>query len=251
MTYAAIDSEDSKRNSLRLVGTTIGSVSRGGWNDQRSDVWMEVFRTQAIKMFSQTTTTVITSVVIDVLPVAVVDLGGVAVKMLGVIEHVFGDSASDIAKMLRVTRPMVYHYRAGMEPSLENRRRLETLAALASDWQLLDEQLLKPRLKVRQPEGKTLLDYLSAEHLDVVALRPILQRNVATADQMLRKKLVTALTKEESTRARRDIIRERHATGKPVYVGDPAAPGKLIQILPGGRQIRGRMVKRQFVPDKE
>jgi predicted transcriptional regulator len=252
MIYAAIDSDDSERNSARLIGTTTtGSVSRGGWKDWRNDLWVELFRTQAIKTLPQTTTTVTTSVVIEALPVARSGLIGAASKMLEAIEYVFSDSASDIAKILRVTRPMVYHYREGMEPSPENKRRLETLAALASDWQSLEEQLLKPLLRVRQPEGKTLLDFLSDKHLDVAALRPILQRNIATADQMLRKKLVTALTREESAEARRDIIRERHAAGKPVYVGDPVEPGKLIQILPGGRRIRGRMVKRQFVPDEK
>lgn len=252
MIYAAIDSDDSERNSARLIGTTTtGLVLKGGWRDWRNDFWTEVFRTQAIKTFLQTTATVTTSVVIDALPVAVVGMGGTASKMLEAIEYVFSDSASDIAKMLRVTRPMVYHYREGMEPSPENKCRLETLAALASDWQSLEEQLLKPLLRVKQPEGKTLLDFLSDKHLDVVALRPILRRNIATADQMLRKKLVTALTREESAEARQDIIRERHAAGKPVYVGDPAEPGKLIQILPGGRRVHGRMIKRQFVPDEK
>lgn len=251
MIYTAVDSDDSERNSARLIGTTIGSVPKGGCKDWRNELWTEVFRTQALRTFTQTTTAVTISVVIDALPVAAVGMGGTASKMLEAIEHVFSDSASDIARMLRVTRPMVYHYREGMEPSPENKRRLETLAALASDWQSLDEQLLKPLLKVKQPEGKTLLDFLSDKYLDVVALRPILQRNIATADQILRKKLVTVLTREESAEARRDIMRERHAAGKPVYIGDPNEPGKLIQILPGGRRIRGRMVKRQFVPDEK
>ena len=68
-------------------------------------------------------------------------------------------------------------------------------------------------------------------------------------DKSLRRKLADELNREESVAARRDTVRERHAAGKPVYVGDPHNPGKLIQMLPDGRRIRGQMVNRKFVPD--
>jgi len=55
----------------------------------------------------------------------------------------------------------------------------------------------------------------------------------------------------ETLEERRDIVRERREAGRPVYVGDPEAPGKLIQILANGRRVRGRMVKRRFVPDEK
>ena len=58
------------------------------------------------------------------------------------------------------------------------------------------------------------------------------------------------MMKGQSSEERLDIVRERHKAGKPVIVGDPKAPGSLIQILPNGRRIHGRMVKRRFVPDE-
>jgi len=68
-------------------------------------------------------------------------------------------------------------------------------------------------------------------------------------DKSLRRKLADELSREESIEERLDIVRDCHASGKPVYVGDPDNPGRLIQILPDGRRIRGQMVNRKFVPD--
>ena len=68
---------------------------------------------------------------------------------------------------------------------------------------------------------------------------------------MLRQDLADELSREETIEARRDIVRERHVAGKPVYVGDPEDPDKLIQMLPDGSRIRGHMVNRQFVPDEK
>lgn len=246
-----MDANGLERTGAGLTGAAAsGSESIGTWTVWRG-LWTEVFRTQAIRELPQTTTTVLNYFVVEALPIAEMILGNTTTKMIAAIESTLGNSASEMAKILRVSRPMIYHYRKGMEPSIENKRRLQTLAALASDWESLVWQPLRGLLKVKQPEGRTLLDFLSDEDLDVVALRRMFQRNIATADQTLRNNLATALTRGESAEARRDIIRERHAAEKPIYVGDPVAPGKLIQILPGGRQVRGRMVKRHFVPDEK
>ena len=70
-------------------------------------------------------------------------------------------------------------------------------------------------------------------------------------DWVLRRDLADELSREETIEERLDIVRERHAAGKPVYVGDPHSLGKLIQMLPDGRRIRGQMVNRQFVPDEK
>jgi predicted transcriptional regulator len=191
------------------------------------------------------------SFAVDAMPIGEMMVASTTATMLSALERLFGDSATDMAKMLRVSRPMVYHYREGMEPSVENRRRLQTLAMLANDWGAMVSQPLRGALKAKQPEGLTLLELLSAQELDVVALRKMLQRNIETSDQTLRKNLADSLACNESAEARGDIKRARHAEGKPVYIGDPNAPGTLIQILPDGSRVRGRMVKRQFVPDDE
>ena len=70
------------------------------------------------------------------------------------------------------------------------------------------------------------------------------------SERALRRDLAYELSREETIEARRDVVRERHISGKPVYVGDPDKPGKLIQMLPNGRRIRGQMVNRQFLPDE-
>lgn len=73
----------------------------------------------------------------------------------------------------------------------------------------------------------------------------------AEQDRALRRDLADELSREETIEARRDIVRERHVSGKPVYVGDPDNPGKLIQMLPNGRKIRGQMVNRVFLPGEK
>ena len=74
---------------------------------------------------------------------------------------------------------------------------------------------------------------------------------LAESDRALRRDLADELSREETIEARRDIVRERHVSGKPVYVGDPDTPGKLIQVLPNGRRIRGQMVNREFLRDEK
>jgi uncharacterized protein YicC (UPF0701 family) len=247
MTYAAL-CDDALRPS-GAGSSEHRERANNDWLPVWHDLWSETLRTQSAREFSRTTTTFVICLTIEAFPVASTRLQSQVVEMLNAIEALFGDSASDLAKILRVSRPMIYHYRDGMEPSPENKRRLHSLAELAWDWSPLVAQPLKALLRARQPEGRTLLEFLSDAALDVVALRQVLHRNIATADQALRNNLAAELSREESADERQDIVRERHAAGKPVYIGDPDAPGKLIQILPGGGRIHGRMVERKFVPD--
>jgi hypothetical protein len=164
---------------------------------------------------------------------------------LSAIETAFGDSASDLAKMLRVSRPMIYHYRGGMEPSLENYRRIKLIGTLAGEQTDLTAPLLRDALKLPQPEGRSLLELLSEENLDVPVVRRILRRT--SEDLARRHRLAAALA---NTDDRGDIMRDRHAAGKPIYISDPDAPGKIIQIRPDKSRVRGRMVNRKFIPDE-
>ena len=248
MSYAAIHASIPNQTGApadQVTLSPVGAIGPNIWHD----LWTEMFRTQAIKTLPRTTATVAICFAMDVLPIAESILATTTKAMLDLVESIFGASVSDTAKILRVSRPMVYHYREGVEPSVENKRRLQTLAALASDFDSPEHPPLKPYLKVKQPEGRSLIEYLSDQDLDVAGLRRVIQRNLAANDKKLRARLGVELTRRETLAARRDIIDERHAEGKPVYVGDPDAPGKLIQILPGGKRVRGTMVKRRFTPD--
>lgn len=218
---------------------TWGEVYRSTlfWNEPRNITFW-----QTVPMFF--------AVVSEVLPIA--SLGGSPTDnpsdthfYLGAIETVFGDSASDLSKMLRVSRPMIYHYRSGMEPSIENYRRIKLIGTLASEHKDTTAPLLRDALKLPQPEGKSLLEFLSEDSLDVPVVRRILHRT--SEDLARRHRLAAALANTD----RNDILRERHAAGKPIYVSDPDAPGKLIQIRPDQSRIRGRMINRKFIPDEE
>jgi hypothetical protein len=226
--------------------STYGDASRALPLDE---LWNELFRTSVISHLQEASTTVAVYFVVETLPVMRLPFES-AMEMIGAVERLFGDSATQTARMLRISRPMVYHYREGMEPSTENRRRLYALAMLASELNASTTTQLDKCLKVRQQEGRTLLEFLSDEELDVPMLRRILRRNVDIADKALRQKLVASLAAGEDASARGDIRREREAQGRPVYLGDPDHPGKLIQLLPDGTRTRGQMVKRKFVPDE-
>ena len=218
--------------------------------ESRQDgVWNELLRSSLIAYLPMASTMVNVYVVIEALPATVVSIG-TAAEMIRALERLFGESATQTARMLRVSRPMVYHYREGMEPSAENRRRLQALAMLVGELNAESNAQLRKCLKVRQPEGRTLLEFLSDEELDVPALRHVLRRNVAEADHALRRELMATFARGESDDARSDTRDERLAAGHPVYVGDSSRPGSLIRLSPDGSRIRGRMIKRKFVSDE-
>lgn len=253
MSYAATIREKFLEPAGALVPEiSAGSVASPEVQKVWQSLWQEIFRdTQSIRALHQNSTSVAVSFAVEAMPIAEEMIANTTAALLIALEKLFGDSATDLAKMLRVTRPMVYHYREGMEPTVEKKRRLSTLATLASEWDALATEPLKGTLKAPQPGGRTLLEFLSDEKLDVTVLRQMLWRSIQASDQMLRNRLANALGRNESSEARADVARARRSEGKPIYVGDPNAPGKLIQILPDGNRIRGRMVKRRFVPDEE
>lgn len=252
MSYAAavrdhyLQQTGSHVSGLGTVRTDSGSEP-SDWDE----LWYEVFRTQAIKSLPQNSMPMAMSFAVEALPIAEMEMVSSTTKLLAAIEKLFGNSATELARMLRVTRQMVYHYRQGMEPSIENKRRLKSLATLASECGNPAARPLKKELKSQQPGGRTLMEYLSEEDLDITALRRMLSQRMMTSDRAIRNKLANALSREESALARGDVTRARHAEGRPVYIGDPNAPGKLIQIRPDGSRTRGRMINRQFVPDGE
>lgn len=173
---------------------------------------------------------------------------------LKLIEEALSVTVKELAELLRVSRPMIYHWRTGMEPSRENRARIEAVARLAADWAQMDKVPLGQRLHFKQAEGNTLMDLLSNEVLDVSAIRVVMKRlvgtkKIGTSEVAARELLLRSITEGETAAARVDIVQERKAAGKPSYIGDAKNHGKLIEILPDGTRRSGRMVKRRFVPD--
>src|SRR6266498_1103711 len=107
--------------------TPVNETSPREWSGWES-LW-SVLRTRCFMAVTGTTGSLVMCY-FETLPMSEksgVLLGDGTKKMLKTIENVFGPSVSDMARILNVSRPMVYHYRAGMEPELENKRRLQTI----------------------------------------------------------------------------------------------------------------------------
>ena len=253
MTYSDALAPIPNQSGARVSWTSIEEDAPSDhWTDWRT-IWSEVLRTSAVNKFPQGTGSCETYVMFEAVPFSTAHFGTTAKNLLDTIEFAFGRSATNLATILRVSRPMIYHYRKGMEPTAENRRRLLALAEFTSDWISQIDRSFEVDLKTELPEGRSLLDYLSEPELDFGALRRVINRSLEDRrrDRALRQQLADELTRKETLEERRDIVRERHGAGEPVYVGDPQNPGKLIQMLPDGLRIRGRMVNRQFVPDEK
>ena len=242
---------------IRQSGTRFEWSGTEEWGSEDStvwrNIWSEALRTHAIKQMSQNTGTRIVYINLEGVPISSSHFETNAKELLGTIEVAFGRSPTNLASILRVSRPTIYHYRNGKEPSTENRRRLLALATLTSDWVSQIDRSLEPDLKTVQPEGKSLLDLLSDTELDFPAIRSAIHRSLKSRrrDRALRLQLADELSRDETIERRRDIILARHSLGKPIYIGDPDKPGKLIQMLPDGRRVRGHMVNRKFVPDEK
>jgi len=216
-------------------------------------IWSEMLYTQAVKEIHKGTGSCIELISLRSIPVAT-DSRIFGIKdSLGSIETAFGRSATNLAKILRVSRPMIYKYREGMEPTVKNNRRLQELAKFSSSWKSITDHSFEANLKILQPEGRSLLDFLSDKELDFKALNGILHRclDKFRQDRIFREALAEKLGRDTLIEERLDIVRERHAAGKSVYVGDPDKPGKLIQLQPDGRRIRGSLVNRKFIADEQ
>ena len=177
-------------------------------------------------------------------------------QSLELIEQTLGVTVKELARILCVSRPMIYHWRAGMEPLPENRARIEAVARLSADWSQLEEKPLGDRLHLKQAEGDTLMDLLSSEVLDVSAIRVAMMRLVgiersSEKEIAARHALRRFIAEGEPDAKRLDVIQERQSAGKCSYVGDANHPGKLLEIRADGTRRTGRMVNRQFVPDEE
>ena len=181
----------------------------------------------------------------DALPVEAPQMPSDFMTSLHVIQRCLSSSASDVARMLKVSRQMIYHYREGMEPATENFRRMKLIANIVKHAAC--EVSLESIIKLPQPEGKSLLAFLSEDEPNSQLVQNIVRR--ANADLKSRRKLAELIA-YATPHDRRDVMRERHAQGKPIYVTDPATPGRIVQIRPDQSRVSGRMINRVFVPDE-
>jgi len=253
MSYTPALGHVSNQSGSRIAWTGVREDDSLDHRVSRWDIWSEIFHTQAVIDFPQSTGSCVVSVVFEAMPAVVTHAGTPTKDLLGTIELAFGRSATNLANVLRVSRQMIYNYRAGMEAASENKQRLQSLAEFVTGWISQVDRSFEVELKELQPEGRSLLDFLSDRELDFVALRRVIHRRIESRqrDRVVRHALVQELTRDETPEERKDVIRDRHESGKPVYVGDPDNPSKLIQMLPDGRRIRGQMVERQFLPDEK
>ena len=254
MSYmAALDHNRSKSGS-HVVSTDSES---GSFHDHyRTDwwtIWSQFLYTHSVREIQKSTGSCILFISPESIPVAT-DYRIFGIKdSLNSIEISFGSSATNLAKILRVSRPMIYKYRGGMEPTVKNYLRLQELARFTSEWNSIIDHSFETNLKTLQPEGRSLLDFLSEKELDYTSIKRILNRCLEKSrkEKALMEALAEHLEREKPIEERLDILRERHAAGKSVYVGDPDKPGKLIQLRPDGQRIRGSLVNRKFIPDEQ
>jgi hypothetical protein len=220
--------------------------SKTSWYDTN---WRELCKAPVFPQFLTTSSYRSISFVLEALPCEEQQHEQETSVMLADIQTAFGGTGDELASILHVTRQTLYNYKRGMEPAIENKRRVQYFARLAKDFMATPGNLSKGMLTIAQPEGYTLLDLMSAVDVDSQAVRTVVTRIRDANDRSLRGKLAAELAREETTHERSDIARDRSKAGKPVYVGVPDAPGKLIRIHPDGKRTRGQMINRQFVPD--
>jgi len=242
MNYSCMFDEIRESTGARPLSNIV--IDRSVWGE----LWGELLKTTAFQGGLFSSTTITKSMAAEAMPVWSIEMGRSTADMVRDLQAFFGINVRETADILNVSRPMVYHYQKGMEPTPENRRRLALLTSFVDEWQAFDVSLVRNYLKVRQPEGKTLLDYLNEKEVNVVAVREIMRR-ATTPDRRMREALARNIAAGEAVQQRRDIVEERQATGKPVYVADPNAPHRIVQVLPDGTHIRGSIVNRKFVPD--
>lgn len=253
MSYLAALDHSQSRSGTRIVSTD--NESESFHDHYRTDwwtIWSQFLYTHSVREIHKGTGSCILFISPESIPVAT-DSRIFGIKdSLNFIEMTFGSSATNLAKILRVSRPMIYKYRGGMEPTVKNYLRMQELARFTFEWNHIIDHSFETNLKTLQPEGRSLLDFLSDKELDYASIERILHRCLEKSrkEKALMEALAEHLGREKPIEERLDIMRDRHAAGKSVYVGDPDQPGKLIQLRPDGQRIRGSLVNRKFIPDE-
>ena len=93
---------------------------------------------------------------------------------------------SELARILRVSRPTVYDWLDGGEPNADNRSRIRTLVGLVAEARVSANKPLFPRF-VRsglEPGDRSLLELLGEETIDGVTAKDVIRRAKALGDAM-------------------------------------------------------------------
>ena len=93
---------------------------------------------------------------------------------------------SELARILRVSRPTVYDWLDGGEPNHDNRSRIRTLLRLVSKCRVSANNTLVPRFvrAALEPGDRSLLELLSKETIDEVTAKDVIRRAKALGDAM-------------------------------------------------------------------
>ena len=91
---------------------------------------------------------------------------------------------SELARILRVSRPTVYDWLDGGEPNADNRSRIRTLLRLVSGSRVSADDPLFPRFvrSTLEPGDRSLLELLGEEAIDEVTAKNVIRRAKALGD---------------------------------------------------------------------
>ena len=91
---------------------------------------------------------------------------------------------SELARILRVSRPTVYDWLDGGEPNVDNRSRIRTLVGLVAACRVSANKPLFPRFvrSALEPGDRSLLELLGEETIDEVTAKDVIRRAKALGD---------------------------------------------------------------------
>ena len=93
---------------------------------------------------------------------------------------------SELARILRVSRPTVYDWLDGGEPNADNRSRIRTLLRLVSESRVSANDPLFPRFvrSALEPGDRSLLELLGEEVIDEATAKHVIRRARALGGEM-------------------------------------------------------------------
>jgi len=134
-------------------------------------------------------------------------------EKLEFIKDSFGITLSQLAKILRTSRPSIYSWLEGEEPRENTSLRIQQIYECAEHWAQKNEFHYSPGPIFRQPLGKepSVLDRLTKEELDMeeieAGLKSMMELMIRRRERIERSKNKT----QNSTIDQKNIAKNRHA----------------------------------------